>query len=1157
MKNYKKRFSAISAVLLGLNLFAPAFVGAESTSSNDSSVFKDVSHHWASQSIQEWVKDGFIKGYEDGTFRPDKGITRAEFVTLVNHAFGFTEKAPINFKDIHSADWFYDSIAEAKAAGYISGYEDGTMRPNNEITRQEAAVIISKVMNLAISQDTDALQQFSDRSSIENWSKAFVNAVVNKGYMKGYPDHTYQPKHLITRAESVVTLDHALKDKVPTTTFDKAGVNGPANSVQTINGNVVISSADVTLQNTVITGNLLITQEVGDGNVYLKNVTVKGSTTILGGGMHSVVVENSTLGKVDVNKKTGGVRVLATGKTKIGALTLESGAKLEEKDLQDVGFTTVDVASDTPAGAAIILASDIDEVDVDSNSSNLQVTQGTIDSLHLTKQASGTQIDVASGSTINSVTVDSAVSFTGKGTIKKATVNVNGTSFAQKPLEVVTADGVKVTYGTASTGGGGGGGGTTPTFDINTAGSTNNGDYTINQSSSVPYGPASGSPSIIHGKLILDPGPTGTIYLRNVQADNIVVKSGASDSIHLNGVTVTGDLTVEATEPGQTTPVHVVTEGNTTIAQTTVKSKVKLESNATGSSKGFGNVTIDPEATGTVQLAGTINGTVTVASGVSGVTLAVSSSANVSNIDLQSPISLQTESGSTVGGITLSSSSAMLNLTGTGTVQSVTVSPAAAGATLNLSSETAAHISKLVISANVKLEGNIGSISIETTDPNLKIDTSGLDDSSRATLKSNAINRAIAAINALGTITLAKEADVISARNLVNAAKAFDASDSDITNLPILVAAENTINSLKANLNPVITGLSFGTIASTEDGNVIQADITPLTQDLLNTTVTVSKNSTLTLNLKGIGQVGVYALKTGDNTLAGLSVPAFNTSTMDFSKVNFRSVFNAIKATNIDRSVLLNDINFTAIFDTIKNGGTDTKTTAINGLTQVFSDIKNNSNQEAKSALLNSVNFSGIINVLHDASTTEKLNITAAIMPGLLAAAGNGTITSDDITTAATNSDYYVTIFSKIKSAPADKQAAIFDAMDFTTLFDTIINSSDTIKTGILDQIHFTDMFNGLALLPRDAKDAVVGHLLDTITALQDQPIVRDSMIQGIQNVFTTLHSSTGVPKAILNMLAPLDSDGNDKVLTLTATLTDQANTSNSTEYTIKLTLQH
>jgi hypothetical protein len=1154
MKNYKKGLSAISAVLLGLNIFAPTLVGAESTNGNNPSVFKDVSHHWASQSIQDWVKNGFIKGYEDGTFRPDQGITRAEFITLVNEAFGFTEKAPVNFKDIHSADWFYNAISEAKAAGYIAGYEDGTMRPNNQITRQEAAVIIAKVMNLAASQDIDAIQQFKDRSSIENWSKAFVNAVVNKGYMTGYPDHTYQPKQLITRAESVVTLDHALKDKVSTITFDKAGVNGPNDSVQTINGNVVISSADVTLQNTVITGNLLISQAVGDGNVYLKNVTVKGSTTILGGGMHSVVVENSTLGKVDVNKKTGDVRVLATGKTKIGTLTLESGAKLEEKDLQDVGFTTVDVAGSTPKDATIILASDLDEVEVDSNSSKLQVTQGTIDNLQLTKRSNGTQIDLADGSTINTVKVDSAASFTGKGKIKKASVNVNGTSFTQKPDEVVTSNGVNVAYGTVPVvvgGGGGGGGGTTTTFDINKSGSTYNGDYTINQSGS--FGPASGQ-TIINGTLTLDPGSNGTVNLQNITATNIVVKSGASNSIDLDGVSVSGELTVAAN--GQTDPVHIVTKGNTSIAQTSVKSKVKLESNSTGASTGFGSVTIESGTTGTVQLAGTIKGTVKVSSGVSGVTLAVASGASVSNFDLQSPVALQADSGSTVGGITLSSSSAGVTLTGTGTVQSVTVASTATGATINVSADT--HITKLVISAsNVKLEGDVGSVSIETTDPTLIIDTSGLDDNSKATIKTNAINQAKTAISALGTITLAKEADVISARGKVNAAIVLGAIEADITNLSILEAAEQIILHLKENMAPVITGLSFGNISSTTIGNVISADITPLTQDLLNANVSVSKKSTLTLNLQGIGPVGVYSLNAGANTLPGLSIPAFDTSSMDFSKVNFRSVFTAIKDANIDRSVLLSDINFTGIFDAIKDAGPDTKTIAINGLTKVFADIKNNSSEPAKAALLNSIDFSGIMNVLHGATLTEKLSITAAIFPGLEAAVNNGTITNEDLTKVSTDSSYYVTIFNKIKSAQPDQQAEIFDAINFSDLFDTIVSSSDTIKTGILDQIHFTDMFNGLALLPRDTKDIVVGQLLDTLTALQNQPMVRDSILQGIQNVFATLHSSTGVPRAILNMLAPLDGDNNDNVLTLHATLTDATNSSNNTDYTVEITLKH
>ena len=80
--------------------------------------------------------------------------------------------------------------------------------------------------------------------------------------------------------------------------------------MEIIDTNVTISSADVTLQNTIIKGNLVLGEGIRDGNAYLNNVIVKGDTIINGGGEHSIIVKNSELGIVIVNKKDGEVRIV-------------------------------------------------------------------------------------------------------------------------------------------------------------------------------------------------------------------------------------------------------------------------------------------------------------------------------------------------------------------------------------------------------------------------------------------------------------------------------------------------------------------------------------------------------------------------------------------------------------------------------------------------------------------------------------------------------------------------------------------------------------------------------------------------------------------------------------------------------------------------------
>lgn len=103
----------------------------------------DLKSSWASDVLSEWWAKEWIYGYSDGTFRPNTNISRAEFITLANRALGLTTQADISFHDLHSDNWAYDQIAIAFHAGYVKGYEDGTVRPSSPISREEVAVMVN------------------------------------------------------------------------------------------------------------------------------------------------------------------------------------------------------------------------------------------------------------------------------------------------------------------------------------------------------------------------------------------------------------------------------------------------------------------------------------------------------------------------------------------------------------------------------------------------------------------------------------------------------------------------------------------------------------------------------------------------------------------------------------------------------------------------------------------------------------------------------------------------------------------------------------------------------------------------------------------------------------------------------------------------------
>ncbi|NLW23545.1 MAG: S-layer homology domain-containing protein [Tissierellia bacterium] len=168
----------------------------------------DISNHWAKKEIQYLLEKNIVSGYPDGSFRPDESITRAEFIKIINNVFGYSDIGEVQFSDVKEKDWFYDEIGKAVAAGYIGGYSDGTMKPNNPITRQEVSKIIGLVLGLDENKSRSA-DEFADSSQIDNWAKGYVSILKDKGYISGYPDGTFRPRNPITRAEAVKVIINA------------------------------------------------------------------------------------------------------------------------------------------------------------------------------------------------------------------------------------------------------------------------------------------------------------------------------------------------------------------------------------------------------------------------------------------------------------------------------------------------------------------------------------------------------------------------------------------------------------------------------------------------------------------------------------------------------------------------------------------------------------------------------------------------------------------------------------------------------------------------------------------------------------------------------------------------------------------------------------
>ncbi|MBP1989086.1 DUF4838 domain-containing protein [Paenibacillus eucommiae] len=392
----------------------------------------DTIGHWAEKQLVDWWSGGRLQGYADGGLKPDLPITRGEFMAIVNRVFGFTEKAPVSFNDLGPSDWEYSEVAKALYAGYIEGYADSTMGVKRQISRQEAAVIIARLMKLE-EQDSEKLL-FSDAEAIAAWSRSAVAAVVGKKWMEGYGDASYRPAASITRAEAVVTVDRALGSGLPIV-YEKAGTYGPETGVQAVSGDIIVRASGVTLRNMKIGGGLLLDEAIGEGEAWLKNVKVSGTTEIKGGGANSVHFENSTLADTVVNKKSGSIRIVAEGSTVVATITVRSSAILEHSGTDGAGFEKVVLSDELLQGFRVQFIGDFELVDIFAKGIKVELSSGTFKQITVREGASGIDLLINKEANVLSLMIYAVIQLLGQGVIEHVTLSEkgNGTTFETQP----------------------------------------------------------------------------------------------------------------------------------------------------------------------------------------------------------------------------------------------------------------------------------------------------------------------------------------------------------------------------------------------------------------------------------------------------------------------------------------------------------------------------------------------------------------------------------------------------------------------------------------------------------------------------------------------------------------------------------------------------
>lgn len=407
---------------------------------------KDVQGHWAENAIQAWLDQGFINGYKDGTFRPEGKVSRAELVKMINASFGFAGQAAVTYSDVKATDWFYQDLAAALAQGYILSIAEGTFSATQPVSRLEAAKALTKLLELAPAVSASTLQ---DTANLSDAEKNAVGAVVDAKLMVGNGKGSFRPNDTLTRAEAVVLLTRALDYRVQkVAVYNKPGVYGPESGVEKVGKDVLISSPGVTLRNMDIQGNLTIAESVGDGDVFLKQVSVAGTTSVNGGGANSVHFENSVVVKIVVNKKDGMIRIVVEGTTEVRDVILESGAKLESAEgTTGKGFQNVTLAETLPADSKVTLSGKFETVDVLAAKINIEIPKGEVGSLNVDKGAGDVNVNLSKDASIVDLILAAVTKVVGQGLIQNADIQANGSSIEQTPKNVEVGSGVQAEVG--------------------------------------------------------------------------------------------------------------------------------------------------------------------------------------------------------------------------------------------------------------------------------------------------------------------------------------------------------------------------------------------------------------------------------------------------------------------------------------------------------------------------------------------------------------------------------------------------------------------------------------------------------------------------------------------------------------------------------------
>ena len=194
------------------------------------SYYEDTIGHWAEEEITRATEMGWVTGYPDGRFAPQEEVTRAQFATMLSRALAPTppSEAALPFADeAQIPAYAKPHVSLWAAAGIIKGYEDGTFRPARSITRSEITTLLMRVLGHEDQSDQVPALAYADTDAIPSWARSAVAAATDIGLVKGRDNNQFVPGGYTTRAEAVTLILRLLDYQSEASTMGEASQDTP------------------------------------------------------------------------------------------------------------------------------------------------------------------------------------------------------------------------------------------------------------------------------------------------------------------------------------------------------------------------------------------------------------------------------------------------------------------------------------------------------------------------------------------------------------------------------------------------------------------------------------------------------------------------------------------------------------------------------------------------------------------------------------------------------------------------------------------------------------------------------------------------------------------------------------------------------------------